>query len=263
MRRCVTGLTALAHLADHRVDDLRAGALLRAVGGRERRADLVEELDPRGRLLVDELEVRQLPEREQRRARDGAAVRVPSSSRRRYASPGADSSRLSPSRSAIVRSHGRGGAGGDGDAGRREHEQECGEESPPAPGKSSAHPPDTRHARRAVRRLPVRQAVSASRPVTISNASSTAVSWNTRCTAAEPRTSTSRRPAFMARRRAATSRASPHESRKVSSRRSRQMQRRLERLDALELLVERVRVLEVQLAPERDLHGVVLQLARW
>ena len=33
----------------------------------------------------------------------------------------------------------------------------------------------------------------------------------------------------------------------------------LERLDTLELLVERVRVLEVELAAERDLHGVVLQ----
>jgi hypothetical protein len=59
----------VAHLAHHLVGDLGRDALVRAVGGGERRPDAVEELHPRGRLLVDDVQVGELAEGQQRHAR--------------------------------------------------------------------------------------------------------------------------------------------------------------------------------------------------
>ena len=90
--------------------------------------------------------------------------------------------------------------------------------------------------------------------LTTSKVWSTAVSVSSGWTA-RPRTSTSRRPARRARRRAATSRDTPQAGHETQLAQIDDDARRPALLDPAQLLVECVRVREVKLTAQRDVHG--------
>ena len=128
------------------------------------------------------------------------------------------------------------------------------------PGEPSAHAPDSRRGGRAARRLPVRQAVSdlggvddLERLVDRGQLEH-ALHGGGAAHEHEPAAGL-HRPAARGHQAGEPAGVEEGQLAQVEADAA-----RVERLDALELLVERVRVLEIQLAAERDLDGVVLQL---